>query len=90
MLLVSVFDIEDYLIPPDQWDTCGAPEKAIKLVKEGRDDGYPSALANHPDWGWFVLESGQGPCVVWSERGYEWNYQRSSVEVPKEGGAKAT
>lgn len=61
-----VFKYEQYMIPPEEWETCGAPPTALKILRE--EDGCgPIGLAKHPEYGWAVLACGQGPFIVWEE-----------------------
>lgn len=58
--------LESFTIPTEQWST--APPKAQEEAKESSSEGIPTAIAHHPEWGWFVLHSGQGPYIAWQEK----------------------
>ena len=62
----EAFALERYLIPPDEWDDSGAPRAVMDIVTEETDAGVSAGIGYHPEKGWFVLESGQGPFIVWS------------------------
>jgi len=62
-------DLEESLVPPERWNSCGAPPDAVALARAESESGVPTGLAHAPRLGWVVLQSsGQGPYVIWSER----------------------
>ncbi len=61
---------EDYLIPHEQWDDLydQMPVECRQVVDSTAEElGGPVGIGRHPDWGWFVGASGQGPFVAWRE-----------------------
>ena len=43
-----------------------APQEAIDMFLEESLQRIPTALALHPEHGWFVIQtSGQGPYIIW-------------------------
>lgn len=45
------------------------PVKALRLFVEGCEEGVPTAVAKHPEYGYAVIaSSGQGPHFVWTEK----------------------
>lgn len=63
--------LEKHMIPPDEWDTCGAPITLLGPAKRESDNGYPTGIAYHPEYGWFGLATGQGPFVWWYDMTHE-------------------
>lgn len=59
--------LENHMIPPNEWDTCGAPSALVGPAKRDADNGYPTGIALHPEYGWFGLGTGQGPFVWFHE-----------------------
>jgi len=65
------FEAEKHLIPLSQWR-----QHLPKMPEEGRAilrmemDGPsgPTGLAKHPEHGYMILGSGQGPFIIWSEK----------------------
>ena len=57
--------LESYLIPREYWHI--VPRRIIAEVT--LDDGDSEVIAHHPDYGWFVLATGQGPFVAWTDMG---------------------
>lgn len=61
--------MEAYIIPSKYWDLHRAnlSEKGQQILAEAEADRYPTAIALHPEYGYFILSSGgQGPCIDWS------------------------
>jgi len=52
--------LEKYLIDPLRWED----------DPSWSGNGPPIGLGKHPTKGWFVMCSGQGPFVAWSEWGH--------------------
>lgn len=50
--------LENYMISPNDWDTCGAPITLLGPAKREADNGYPVGIAYHPEYGWFGLGTG--------------------------------
>jgi len=47
-----------------------APIEAVKIFEKEKLLGIPTAISKHPKAGWFVIQtSGQGPYVIWKEKG---------------------
>ena len=75
----DAFAYEQYMIPPDDWDNCGAPDEALLILQEEKDN-MSVGLAKHPEYGWAVLGTqGQGPAILWRKMDgvQEWNQRRS-------------
>ena len=68
--------LEKYLIDPAKWNEDEswrdvAPADIRSLVDDA-GPGRPSVgLGRHPEKGWFVMVTGQGPAVAWSQWGIE-------------------
>lgn len=62
----SALSLEQHLIEPDRWDREVPPEVRIHGI-EDEVVRYPTGYGRHPELGWFVLSTGQGPFVVWAE-----------------------
>ncbi len=58
---------ENDLIDPDKWLSLyeEMPEECKKVVDGPRDC---IGIGKNADLGWFIMGSGQGPCLLWSER----------------------
>lgn len=58
--------LEDDLIDPDTWLDIydQMPDKCKEVV-----DAPPQCLGigRNKKYGWFIMGSGQGPCLIWSE-----------------------
>lgn len=80
---ISIFEIEKYLIDPKDWKTCGIEEKQLLMVEEESGEGQSTGIAKHPEYGFFVLGAGQGPFMIWSEKGYEWDYYSQCIILNK-------
>lgn len=75
------YKAEEYLIPasalsvdpsyPDEIN------KFIRLANGGdikaflEEYGGLTGVARHPEYGWILLGSGQGPFIIWMESGHE-------------------
>lgn len=64
---ISPWVLEHHLISSDAWQTCGAPKELVDAALEQSEAGYPTAIAHHPDEGWFGMGTGQGPFIWWWE-----------------------
>lgn len=61
-------DLEDHLIPPGEWQArYSEMPRECKEVVDGPRDGGPVGIGYKEGKGWFVLCSGQGPFLAWSE-----------------------
>lgn len=60
-------DYEKDLIPPDRW-----PELYEQMLLECKEvvGGPPdcTGIGKSEKLGWFICGSGQGPCLLWSEK----------------------
>jgi len=65
--MLQDLSLERFLIPPDEYVACPNVE-ALAQVSDASKSG-PAGLGFHPELGWFVLCSGQGPFLAWSQRG---------------------
>lgn len=61
----EALSLEKHMIPPERWDLEVPPEVRLHGIEDERS--HPTGYGRHPDKGWFVLGSGQGPFVIWSE-----------------------
>lgn len=73
---ISPHTLERHLVPSEEWETCGAPEKLVTEALQQSKASYPTAIAHHPDEGWFGLGTGQGPFIWWWEGCDEDNKER--------------
>jgi hypothetical protein len=79
----SAFVYEQYAVPPAEWETCGAPDEAILVLREEQDN-MSVALAKHPEYGWAVLGTqGQGPVILWRKQDgvQEWNQHKNKRDL---------
>jgi hypothetical protein len=53
----------DYVVPVERYPD--APIEAQEIAFH--EAGYPMALVQHPERGWFVLMAGQGDFIAWRE-----------------------
>ena len=65
---ITAYELESYIIPHDLVDSL-APKEALEVYHQGVKEGIPSAIAHHHKYGWFVLMTGQGPMIAWSQDG---------------------
>lgn len=66
---LDAWDLEQYLIPYDDGRGWAPhlkyiPEKQREWLNE---NGAPIGLGKHPEKGYFINCSGQGPATVWTE-----------------------
>jgi len=65
------FGAEKYLIPRAEWE-CHLPkmpEEGRKILEEEMAaPSGPTGLSKHPEHGYLILGSGQGPFIIWSEK----------------------
>lgn len=55
-------ELENFIVK----DHTGAPPEAVQLFESESRDMVPTAIAHHPEAGWFVIQtSGQGPYIIW-------------------------
>ena len=65
------FEAEQHLIPPNKWEEAlpKLPEEGRKILEEEMvAPSGPTGLAKHPEYGYMILGSGQGPFIIWSEQ----------------------
>lgn len=67
--------LEKYLICPVNWDDDISwrgiiPRQYVEELDSAAPGRQPIGLGRHPKGGWFVMCSGQGPFVAWSEWGH--------------------
>lgn len=62
------YGLESYMV---NWDTIPWDEVPLEMQGFKNEDGYPIGAGRHPKFGWFVLASGQGPYIVWTECGMD-------------------
>ena len=62
-----VCDLEDDLISPDLWRKLYdiMPKECQKAID---DKEYAIGIGINPKYGWFIMGSGQGPCLLWAEK----------------------
>lgn len=60
----EAMEVERFLLPLERWTE--APREAQEVVFDSMGGG-PVGIAKHPDKGWFVVMSGQGPFIAWRE-----------------------
>jgi len=64
----SAYGLEQYGIDPDQWEANPEWKSILPVdVIEELSEPYPIMLGKHPTKGWFVLGTGQGPYIIWTE-----------------------
>ena len=74
---------EDYLIPFEEWGERydEMPTKCKEVVDTPLEKlGGPVGIGIHPEWGWFIGASGQGPFVAWREKDLRHLTRREYVE----------
>jgi hypothetical protein len=64
MKTFSIGELEAQLLP-------AMPTKALKIIQQGYEEGFPTGVGHNKDIGWFVLQTGQGPFVAYSERKFK-------------------
>lgn len=64
MSKISAMELERYGVHPED---PRVPTEALAFYCLGVAEGIPSAIAYHPEHGWFVLQCGQGPYIAWRE-----------------------
>lgn len=66
VILSTICDFEDDLIPPEKWQNLYVemPKKCQEIV-----DGSTECIGigKNNKIGWFIMGSGQGPVLLWSE-----------------------
>jgi len=68
---MNIWDLEYSLIPASNWTPTilsKFPENIQDHLNLHYNDG-PIGIGWHEEVGWYCLASGQGPFVVWNERG---------------------
>ena len=69
--LREAMELEKHLIAPDKWKNELRQHGEVVPAEIYKDlfgpSGGPIGLGRHPEKGLFVLASGQGPCIVWTE-----------------------
>lgn len=61
----EAMSLEKHMISPELWDREVPPVVRVEGIN---DEGfYPTGYGRHPEHGWFVLSSGQGPFIIWAE-----------------------
>ena len=59
----DAMELEKYIVKDAAAD---APQEALQVLFEESKAGVPTAIAHHPELGWFVIQtSGQGPYIIW-------------------------
>jgi hypothetical protein len=68
-MLSQALELERYLIEPRHWykDQSWLELVPPDVIEELDTSEQPTGLGRHPTKGWFVLGTGQGPFIVWSE-----------------------
>lgn len=63
----EAFEFEKHLIEnPQQWEV---PSRAWEIYQKDLEEGYPTGISKHPEFGFAVISScGQGPMVLWKEK----------------------
>jgi hypothetical protein len=61
----EAFCLEALLLEPDRWDLEVPPEVRIRGIDA--EGSYPIGYGRHPEKGWFVLTTAQGPALLWAE-----------------------
>lgn len=59
--------LEDDLISPEKWESLF--DKMPKECQEATKEGGCIGIGRNEKLGWFIMISGQGPCLVWQEKG---------------------
>lgn len=57
--------LETYLIPPESWDRMVPGFVRIQGIAD--EGSQPVGYGRHPEKGWFVLGTGQGPFLIYAE-----------------------
>lgn len=62
-----VCNLENYLISTKDWNKY--LDKLPKYILDNVINKPPECVGfgHHPELGWFVMGSGQGPCLLWVE-----------------------
>jgi len=77
--------LEKYIIPVSDWGNPEVPEGIRQCAEISSKEGIPSAIAHHMEFGWFVLQCGQGPYIAWTEEDGDYNYKPPAEPVPEGG-----
>jgi len=68
--MMNAFELEHYLIDPEKWD-----DRLLSLIPCNIRDELeglnptPIGIGIHPSCGIFVLGTGQGPFIMWTQNG---------------------
>lgn len=62
----SAGSLEQYLIPPERWDREVPGEVRVHGITD-EVERYPIGYGRHPEDGWFLLGSGQGPFIIYAQ-----------------------
>jgi hypothetical protein len=65
------FVLENMMIGHTEEEISKAPEAAQELYRKYANE-EPIGISYHPQYGWFVIAAGQGPCICWSENEVDW------------------
>ncbi len=61
------------LINPNRWQSFynQMPKECKKIVDNPKEQGGPTGIGLSHSTGWFILGTGQGPFLIWSEKPVE-------------------
>ena len=67
----KVCALEGYLIDPDKWHDLykKMPPECKKVVDDCDIEPDCIGIGRNEEHGWFIIGAGQGPCLLWSEKG---------------------
>lgn len=64
----EAMNCEKYLISGDWYSyQNNIPFDVIQRAIKTRNEGIPTGIGKHPEKGWFILVTGQGPHFIWRE-----------------------
>lgn len=72
---MNIRNLEMQLINPNRWKSFynEMPKECKDVVDNPNQQGGPTGIGLSHTIGWFILASGQGPSLIWSEKPVE-NY----------------
>jgi hypothetical protein len=67
----NIHELEKFLISPDDWHMYydNMPQQCQKIVDSNKEElGGSTGIGYHVKTGWFILGTGQGPFLIFSEK----------------------
>lgn len=62
----KAFELEKKMISFNHWNQ--APEKIYNMAMESHKEGIPTGIAYDNELGWCIIQSGQGPYILFAEK----------------------